>query len=58
VSRVCAAERLPLKTLDPFAIEKLMCHSWPGNVRELENSIEAAVISSGTRGWLPIKVVA
>ena len=26
-----------------------MSHTWPGNVRELENTIEAAVISSGTR---------
>jgi transcriptional regulator with GAF, ATPase, and Fis domain len=49
VGKICAGERLPLKTLDPSAIEKLMCHSWPGNVRELENTIEAAVISSGTR---------
>ncbi len=49
VARVCAGERLPLKTLDPSSIEKLMCHSWPGNVRELENTIEAGVISSGMR---------
>jgi len=49
VARVCAGENLPLKALDGAAIDKLMSHSWPGNVRELENSIEAAVISSGAR---------
>ena len=48
-ARVCAAEQLPAKTLDRSAVEKLMSHSWPGNVRELENTIEAAVISSGSR---------
>ena len=50
VGKVCAGERLLLKTLDASTIEKLRCHSWPGNVRELENTIEAAVISSGARG--------
>jgi DNA-binding NtrC family response regulator len=49
VAKVCASERLPRKSLDPSALEKLMTHSWPGNVRELENTIEAAVISSGSR---------
>jgi DNA-binding NtrC family response regulator len=48
-AKVCASEHLPLKTLDPASVEKLMSHTWPGNVRELENTIEAAVISSGTR---------
>lgn len=52
VARVCAGENLPLKTLDGAATDKLMSHSWPGNVRELENSIEAAVISSGTRATI------
>jgi len=52
VARVCAGENLPLKALDSAAIDKLMAHSWPGNVRELENSIEAAVISSGTRATI------
>lgn len=48
-AKVCNSERLPLKSLDPATVEKLMSHSWPGNVRELENTIEAAVISSGSR---------
>jgi DNA-binding NtrC family response regulator len=47
--KVCASERIAVKWLDPATIEKLRAHSWPGNVRELENTIEAAVISSGSR---------
>jgi len=49
VEKVCASERIATKSLDPAAIEKLRTHAWPGNVRELENTIEAAVISSGSR---------
>jgi transcriptional regulator with PAS, ATPase and Fis domain len=49
VAKVCAGERLPLKSLDPATLDRLMSHSWPGNVRELENTVEAAVIASGTR---------
>jgi two-component system nitrogen regulation response regulator GlnG len=30
-------EGLPLKQLDPGALERLKRHRWPGNVRELEN---------------------
>ncbi len=32
-----AAEGLPLKTIEPAAMERLRRYSWPGNVRELEN---------------------
>ncbi|HVY92534.1 MAG TPA: sigma-54 dependent transcriptional regulator [Bryobacteraceae bacterium] len=49
VRKVCAAERLPLKTLDRSALDRLEARSWPGNVRELENTIETAVILSGDR---------
>jgi transcriptional regulator with GAF, ATPase, and Fis domain len=48
-ARICAGERLPVKSLDSCALDKLMSHSWPGNVRELENTIETAVVSSGNR---------
>ena len=30
-------EGLPLKLLDPGAVDRLKKHAWPGNVRELEN---------------------
>jgi DNA-binding NtrC family response regulator len=49
VKKVCAAERIPLKTLDRSALDRLEARHWPGNVRELENVIETAVIVSGDR---------
>ncbi|MSO70752.1 MAG: nitrogen regulation protein NR(I) [Alphaproteobacteria bacterium] len=33
------AEGLPLKTIEPAAMDRLRAHSWPGNVRELENLV-------------------
>jgi two-component system nitrogen regulation response regulator GlnG len=33
------SEGLPLKTMEPDAMGRLMSHHWPGNVRELENLI-------------------
>lgn len=47
VRKVCTNERIPQKTLDRSAIDRLRAQSWPGNVRELENTIETAVIMSG-----------
>ena len=32
-----AGEGLPLKTIEPAAMERLRRYAWPGNVRELEN---------------------
>ena len=32
-----AAESLPMKTIEPAAMERMRRYSWPGNVRELEN---------------------
>jgi transcriptional regulator with PAS, ATPase and Fis domain len=52
VARICAGEKIPVKSLDPSATNQLMLHSWPGNVRELENTIETAVISSGARNTI------
>lgn len=49
VKRICANERIPVKTLDRSAIDKLRAQSWPGNVRELENAIESAIIVSRDR---------
>jgi two-component system nitrogen regulation response regulator GlnG len=33
------SEGLPLKTIEPEAMSRLMTHHWPGNVREFENLI-------------------
>lgn len=48
-AKICAMEGIPLKSIDPAALENLCAYSWPGNVRQLENAIEAAVALSGER---------
>jgi len=40
----CAANRKPLKQLEPDALEIMEDYSWPGNVRELENVIQRLVV--------------
>ncbi len=45
-------ERMPVKRLDPEAMERLMTHSWPGNVRELEHVLERAAILAADSPWI------
>ena len=40
----CAANNLPLKTIDLEALEVLEDYHWPGNVRELENLMQRLVL--------------
>jgi DNA-binding NtrC family response regulator len=51
-AKICAMERIPLKSIAPDALEKLCAYAWPGNVRQLENAIEAAVALSGDQEML------
>jgi DNA-binding NtrC family response regulator len=45
----CAANKKPLKQLQPEIMEILESYSWPGNVRELENVLQRLVIMSDGR---------
>ncbi len=49
VKKICQAENLPVKKVTPEAMEGLCRGSWLGNVRQLENSVEMAVVMSGSR---------
>ncbi len=40
----CAADQVPLKNVDPEAINVLEGYAWPGNVRELENLVQRMVL--------------
>jgi len=46
LQKTCAELDIPLKKVDPPAMERLEAYSWPGNVRELENVIKRGVILS------------
>jgi two-component system nitrogen regulation response regulator GlnG len=64
------SEGLPLKTIEPDAMARLMSHHWPGNVRELENlirrlcvlyaqdTIGADVVDAELREGVPSGIVA
>ena len=47
--KICAAERIPLKSFTVEALDHLCSYTWPGNVRQLENAVEMAIILSGER---------
>jgi two-component system response regulator PilR (NtrC family) len=40
----CGANDVPLKSLEPEALEVLEGYGWPGNVRELENLVQRLVL--------------
>jgi DNA-binding NtrC family response regulator len=40
----CTANDLPMKRIEPEAMDVLESHEWPGNVRELENLVQRLVL--------------
>ncbi len=48
VKKYCDENGLPMKDVEPRAMDWLVARPWPGNIRELENVIERAVgVSDG-----------
>ena len=41
---VCATNNVPLKRIDPEAMDVLEAYTWKGNVRELENLVQRLVV--------------
>jgi DNA-binding NtrC family response regulator len=44
--KVCRANKIKVKEIDPSVLNNLIAYDWPGNVRELENLIERLVLIS------------
>lgn len=53
ISKYCALNHIPIKTLSDAASHALENYGWPGNVRELENSMHRAVLLSQSDQILP-----
>ncbi len=49
LDKICKQEDVPLKSVAPETLARLMSYAWPGNVRQLENAVEMAVALSGNR---------
>ncbi|MBM3786264.1 MAG: sigma-54-dependent Fis family transcriptional regulator [Acidobacteria bacterium] len=49
IEKICRAENLPGKVVFAETMERLQRFTWPGNVRQLENTVERAIIMSGSR---------
>lgn len=49
VKETCEDYGIPIKTITPSALEKLMEFDYTGNIRELKNITERLVILSGTK---------
>lgn len=46
LQRIASGDQLPLKSLNPDALQYLKAQHWPGNVRELENLLHRALVLS------------
>ena len=43
IDSFCRENKMPLKTIHPEAVDKLLAYAFPGNIRELKSVIELAV---------------
>ncbi len=46
LARHCREMKIPMVSIPPETMEKLMHNSWPGNIRELENLLKRALLLS------------
>lgn len=49
IGKICGEYNLPVKKIDPEALDVLKTMPWSGNIRELRNVIERLIILSGDR---------
>jgi DNA-binding NtrC family response regulator len=56
LEKICAEDRVPLKTLTPSAIAELRRQPWPGNVRELYNALQRACVYATGAQVLPVHI--
>jgi DNA-binding NtrC family response regulator len=52
IRKICRLEDLPPRQISREALSRLTAQTWPGNVRQLENTVERAIVLSGTREML------
>jgi DNA-binding NtrC family response regulator len=46
---ICRFEGTPVKRISRETLDRLCAYAWPGNIRQLQNSVEMAVVLSGSR---------
>ena len=49
IDQICAETGMPVRGMDPDAMQLLVDKSWTGNIRELRNVVERLLILSGDR---------
>ena len=46
ITQICNETGMPVRSIEPAAIEELQKHAWTGNIRELRNVTERLLILS------------
>jgi DNA-binding NtrC family response regulator len=46
---ICRQEAIPVKRISRDTLDRLCAYPWPGNIRQLQNTVEMAVVLSGSR---------